>query len=393
MANVTLVLGVALSIAALVGCSNDRADIAPSTKSLLDESTATPAEGQADAAWAKALQPREFNFPADHGAHSDYRIEWWYFTGNLTTPTGRRFGYQLTFFRTGMLREPENPSRWVVRDLYTAHFAVSDIRAEKHSFAQRTRRAGIDAAGAATGRPQVWNGDWRVEAEGDTHRLTAQADDFAIDLALEPGKGVVLQGAGGLSQKGAAEGNASHYYSMPRMPTAGTLTVHGETFSVTGDSWMDHEFSTSFLEPGQRGWDWLSLQLDDNSELMLYQMRRSDGSFDPYSSGSFVGADGASTELRSTDFRLTPGKTWRSEATGARYPLSWQVEVDSLGLKLQVTPAFKEQEMATEATTGIAYWEGAMEVSGSRGARPIAGRGYLELTGYTETELGSLLGR
>ena len=380
-----------LACLTLVGCtrgvSTDGADIA----SLLPE---RPAEKASDDAydWATATEPREFSFPADHGAHDDFRIEWWYYTGNLVTEQGHRFGYQLTFFRTGVQRDPENPSKWVVRDLYTGHFALSDLKGRRHRSAQQSRRAGVGMAGAAAGRLEVWNGRWRAEEQDGKHRLTAEEDGFAIDLSLAPGKGIVLQGDNGLSQKGAAEGNASYYYSMPRMPTEGTVTVDGETFAVTGDSWMDHEFSTSFLEPGQRGWDWLSLQLDDGSELMLYQMRRSDGTADPYSSGTLVGPDGERTELAASDFQLTPGRTWRSPETGAEYPVEWRVEVEPLGLSLRVEAAFDAQEMATEATTGIAYWEGAVDVSGTRRDQAVTGRGYLELTGYTETELGSMLG-
>lgn len=378
-----------LCIATLLGCTDARAPT-HTAESLLVKAT-NNAPQLDEALWAKAIDPREFRFPEDHGAHEDFRIEWWYYTGNLLTAEGRRFGYQLTFFRTGVQRDSENPSRWVVRDLYTGHFAISDLEGQRHRSSQRSRRAGVGGAGAALDRLEVWNGDWRAEAQGDRHLLTATEEGFAINLTLEPGKGEVLQGAGGLSQKGQTEGNASYYYSMPRMPTEGTIQLDEETFLVTGDSWMDHEFSTSFLEPGQRGWDWLSLQLDDGSELMLYQMRCSDGSTDRYSSGKLIGSDGVCTELSSNDFRLEAGKTWRSPETGAEYPLQWRVEIESLGIQLKVAAAFEAQEMTTEATTGIAYWEGAVDVSGTRNDVKIGGSGYLELTGYTETELGSML--
>ncbi|MEM6331620.1 MAG: lipocalin-like domain-containing protein, partial [Planctomycetota bacterium] len=345
-----------------------------------------------------------------------YRIEWWYYTGNLRAADGRRLGYQLTFFRTGVQRDPQNPSRWVVEDIYTAHFAVSDLGAGRHQSAQRGRRAGIGRAGADEGGLRVWNGAWRCEADGDHHLLTAAHDGMAIDLRLTPTKGPILHGpelggaeldgtqAGGaelggaeqigtkgLSQKGAQEGNASYYYSYPRMKTTGTVTFAGQAYQVTGDSWMDHEFSTSFLEEAQQGWDWFSIQFEDNSELMLYQMRRTDGTVDPYSSGTFINAAGEARHLAAADFTMTPRGTWRSAATGADYPLRWRIDVPVLGMQLAARPAFESQEMTTEATTGIAYWEGAVLVDGAREGAPLAGRGYLELTGYTEVGLGSLL--
>ncbi len=385
------ILILAVIILLQLGCSRNETDIDIGLSSLLPIQENNKQDDQADSEWTKAINPREFNFPEDHGSHDDFRIEWWYYTGNLTSEDNRSFGYQLTFFRTGAQRETDNPSRWTVRNLYTVHFALSDIDKETHYSMQNVRRAGIQAAGATTDKLEVWNGKCRLEEQDGKHRLQAIDDDFEIDLTLEAGKGVALQGDQGLSQKGAAEGNASYYYSMPRMPTSGTVSVGNKSYEVIGESWMDHEFSTSFLERGQRGWDWLSLQLDDGSELMLYQMRRSDGSADPYSSGMHLGQDGTKTELSSEDFLLTPSKTWRSAETGAKYPLHWEVEVQPLGLKLNVTPAFQSQEMTTEATTGIAYWEGSISVDGAINNQPVEGKGYLELTGYTNTELGSML--
>jgi predicted secreted hydrolase len=341
--------------------------------------------------WTAAVEPRDFAFPADHGAHEDYRIEWWYYTGNLEAADGRRFGYQLTFFRTGLHPNPRNPSRWAVRDLYTAHFAVSDLGAARHFGFQRSNRRGIDLAGVATGSYHVWNQDWQARLEGERHRLRAAQAGIAIDLTLSPQKPPVLHGDAGLSQKGASPGNASHYYSLTRMATEGTVQVAGETFSVDGDSWMDHEFSTSFLEPGQRGWDWFAIQFDDGRELMLYRMRLDDGSADPYSSGTFVDKSGRATPLSSRDYTLTPGTTWQSPDTGAQYPLHWSIQVPRLGLDLVIRPAFPDQEMETSQTTGISYWEGAIDITGHEADRRVGGRGYLELTGYAGTGLGSLL--
>ncbi|MEN1680861.1 MAG: lipocalin-like domain-containing protein [Planctomycetota bacterium] len=368
---------------------------APEPRDLgeLFNQAALEAEPAEETRWRKATATRPFAFPRDHGAHNDFRIEWWYYTGNLTAEDGRRFGYQLTFFRTGLNYEPVSSSRWAVRDLYTAHFAVADLTAKRHRFAERNRRAGINEAGAEADRLCVWNGAWRAEQEGETHTLWAASDGFAISLDLTPTKGAVLHGDGGLSQKGPAEGNASYYYTMPRMASVGTVTVEGEQFRVTGESWMDHEFSTSFLEAGQLGWDWFSIQLDNGAELMLYQMRREGGQADDYSSGTYVTTEGEPIHLRREDFVIEPQTTtWRSPETDAEYPQSWRLLVPKLCLELSVASAFGAQEMATGATTGIAYWEGVVDTTGSIDGNKINGRGFVELTGYSGIGLGSLLG-
>ena len=376
----------------LSGCNRPSTESPAVLASLLARTDTDPSRGDPTRRddWAQALRPRPLSFPRDHGAHEDFRIEWWYYTGNLQTTEGRRFGYQLTFFRTGLRKNPENPSRWTVRDLYTAHFAVSDIEAQQHYRAQRNGRAGIGQAGAETKRLQVWNGDWRVELEDGQHELVAGSDDVSIDLTMRPSKPLVLHGDAGLSQKGASPGNASYYYSFPRLATAGSITVDGTRFEVSGHSWMDHEFSTSFLEDGQLGWDWFSIQLEDNTELMLYQMRRSDGSIDPFSSGTWISPSGQAQHLSASDFSMLPGPRWHSTRTGGDYPLTWRIELPSQGLGLDVEPAFDQQEMVTDATTGISYWEGSISITGRRGQKAVQGKGYLELTGYVGKGLGSL---
>jgi predicted secreted hydrolase len=213
----------------------------------------------------------------------------------------------------------------------------------------------------------------------------------AIDFTLTPTKPPVLHGNRGLSQKGATAGNASHYYSLTRLATQGTVRVAGETFTVQGSSWMDHEFSTSFLEPGQLGWDWMAIQLDNGVDLMVYRMRCEDGSTDPYSSGSLVDKTGASTHLSIADYQITPGRSWESPETGANYPLEWSIGIPSHRYALELRPAFDAQEMTTDDTTGINYWEGAVEIDGTGPDGPVTGRGYMELTGYTGQGLGSLL--
>ena len=388
-ANAKRIAAAVLGLGMLWGCTREPLETGRALSELFVASEANRS-APTEEGWTAALSPRKFAFPEDHRAHPDYRIEWWYYTGNLEAENGRRFGYQLTFFRTGLHKDPQNPSRWSVRDLYTAHFAVSDVGAEKHHCFQRNSRRGMGRADAKTDSYEVWNGDWKVWQSGETHRLQAAEADVVIDLTLTPTKPPVLHGEQGLSQKGATAGNASHYYSLTRLSTTGQIRVGGRAFTVRGQSWMDHEFSTSFLEPGQLGWDWLAIQLDDGEDLMLYRMRRQDGSTDPFSSGSLVSPAGDLRHLSVNDFAMTPLESWDSPQTGAKYPLHWNVQLPSLGYELKIQPAFANQEMTTDDTTGISYWEGAIEVTGRRGAGQVSGRGYMELTGYAGLGLGSL---
>jgi predicted secreted hydrolase len=341
--------------------------------------------------WLSVVEPRPFVFPRDHAAHEDYRIEWWYYTGNLETVEGRRFGYQLTFFRTGLDFRPKNPSRWSVRDLYVAHFAISDIAAEEFKFRERVARSGVGWAGAASDVYRVWNGDWSARLAGDDHVLSAAEGPMKLELSLKPAKRPVLHGRQGMHRKGESRGNASYYYSMTRMDTSGSITVGQKTFAVTGRSWMDHEFSSSFLEAGQRGWDWFALEFDDGSELMLYQMRRSDGTRDRFSSGTLVHPDGSWKSIGQADFILAAGKKWTSPASKAAYPIEWNLRIPGHKIDLALRAAFAGQEMNTVASTGFPYWEGSIVASGTRDGKPLAGRGYLEMTGY-RASLGRLIG-
>jgi predicted secreted hydrolase len=341
--------------------------------------------------WKIVTDVRPFAFPADHAAHEDYRIEWWYYTGNVKTDDGRWFGYQLTFFRTGVVHSPESKSRWAIRDLYIAHFAISDIAAEQFHCFQRVNRRGVGWAGADRDRYRAWNGDWEVRLEGDQHVLTARDGSYRLDLRLVSQKPPALHGNAGISPKGPSRGNASYYYSLTRMKTTGTLTVADKTFAVSGLSWMDHEFSSSFLEPGEQGWDWLSLQLDDGRDLMLYRIRRSDGTVDAASSATLVLADGRTQSLGSKDFTLTPGRTWHSSASETTYPVAWTLRVPNHGIELSIQASFPSQEMNTAATTGFAYWEGSITANGTAHARPIQARGYLEMTGYKGPGMGPIV--
>ncbi|MCI0623321.1 MAG: carotenoid 1,2-hydratase [Acidobacteria bacterium] len=337
----------------------------------------------ADGTWRQALPGFVFEFPRDHASHPDYKIEWWYYTGNLASREGRRFGYQLTFFRVGVEPQPKNPSRWAVRDLFMAHFAVTDISGQKYFFFDRMNRAGIGWAGAESSHYRVWNQDWEARLFTDgRHELNASDSGLKLTLVLSEGKRPVMHGVRGISQKGSEAGNASHYYSLTRMPTQGTLALDGQIHTVEGQSWMDHEFGTSFLGKEQKGWDWFSIQLEDGSDLMLFQLRRSDGSIDRHSSGTWVGSSGESRSLEAREFFLKPGAIWRSTTSGARYPLFWEVNVPSRGLKLAVRAVLPHQELHTEKSTGVTYWEGAIEVRGTHNGKPAQGRGYLEMTGY-----------
>ncbi len=350
------------------------------------------ATGLARGPWRSADPSYRLELPRDHASHPEYKIEWWYYTGNVQAKDGRRFGYQLTFFRVGVDPAPRNPSRWAVRDLFMAHAAVTDIDGRRYRFADRLNRAGVGWAGAADDRFEVWNEDWRATFDGEgRHVLTAAHDRLGIGLRLEPGKAWVAQGEQGYSRKGSAPGNASHYYSLTRMPTSGRLVIDGEAFEVTGTSWMDHEFGSSFLEPAQVGWDWFSIQLDEGTDLMLFQLRRRDGQRDPHSSGTLVLADGRTRALRDGDFRLTAGERWRSPASGAEYPVVWQLEVPGESLVLTARAALADQELRTERSTGVTYWEGSLEVRGTWRGRAVTGRGYLEMTGYTGAPMSEVL--
>jgi predicted secreted hydrolase len=347
-------------------------------------SVASPAGTMQTAAqgWREASAGYRFQFPRDHASHPDYKLEWWYYTGNVQTRDGRRFGYQVTFFRVGVDAVPANPSRWAVRDLFMTHLAVSDPRGDRYRFDERLSRAGPGLAGAATDRYRVWNDDWTAHLdEHGRHVIRAVSHGTGVELVLDEGKAPAVNGINGISQKGQQAGNASHYYSLTRMPTRGTLLIDNERYEVTGDSWMDHEFGTSFLEKEQQGWDWLSIQLSDGRDLMLYQLRRGDGSRDPRSSGTVVDQRGRATHLGADDFSLNAVGTTFTASSGAVYPVHWAIQVPQLQLSLDVTTPLLNQELSTKGA-GVSYWEGLIDVTGTSASRPVTGRGYLEMTGY-----------
>jgi predicted secreted hydrolase len=322
----------------------------------------------------RALAPRPLAFPADHGAHPTFRTEWWYFTGNLASPGGRRFGFQLTFFRTALAPEPpERASALAARSVWMAHFALSDVAAGRFHAAERFSRDALGLAGAAASPPAVWVQSWSARAAGASFlplELRAADGETALELTLDEGP-LVLQGDAGFSRKGSAPGSASYYYSYPRLPVRGHVQVDGERSAVEGLAWMDHEWSTSVLAPDQVGWDWFGLQLADGRALMVYQLRRADGSHDPHGSGSLLAADGSARTLAASEFTIEPRARWTSPATGIEYPARWRITVPVEGIELDVRPVLADQELRL----AVVYWEGAVTAGD-------AGRGYAELVGY-----------
>lgn len=330
-----------------------------------------------------AVPGRHLEFPRDHYSHPDFKTEWWYYTGHLETLGGKRYGYQVTFFRFGV-RDRQNGLKEapLFTELYMAHVALSDVSEGKFLYSERLNRGYGGKAGAATDRYRVWNENWRVEGDTKAHRIQVDDRKFALHLTLRSLKPPVLHGDGGHSQKGEGEGRASYYYSLTRMETAGELMLDGRKHKVRGSSWMDHEFGSNQLRDDQIGWDWFSIQLDDGRELMLYQIRRKDGSVDPYSSGTLVASGGATRKLKLEDFRIEVLQRWKSPQSGADYPIRWKVLVPSQGLDLEIAPAFPEQELITYRSTRVTYWEGAVTVRALAGGKMIGGRGYVEMTGY-----------
>jgi len=330
-----------------------------------------------------ALPGYRYEFPRDYFNHPEYQTEWWYYTGNVTAEDGHRFGFELTFFRQGVNRDAEKRGTWDVRDVYVAHLALSDLDGQAFYHAERTNRAGPGIAGVDEAQQRIWNGNWSVRWQGDEQELQAVDSRFSFSLALHPEKPPVIHGENGVSQKAEGAGRASHYISLTRLATRGELQVGGKRYAVKGLAWMDHEFFTHQLEKGQVGWDWVSLQLEDQTELMLYRIRRADGTEDPHSSGTYVDAKGQATHLKKEEFSLVPeGEMWKSASTGARYPMRWKIAVPKLGLDLEATTRLKSQEMAGSSKVMPNYWEGAIELTGNRGKNAVAGVGYLEMTGY-----------
>lgn len=344
---------------------------------------------QPAAQFRTALPGYHWQFPRDHFAHPEFANEWWYFTGNLTTAHGRRFGFELTFFRISPF-----PGADLRQDFYFAHFAISDLAHGGFHFHERARRglwrqAGLQRQPSGTFR--LWTANWQLQMGTDgPRRLDADWGGMAVHLQLGPSP-ILFNGVNGWSQKGARLGESSYYYSLPRLAADGEIGVSGHRHGVHGLVWMDHEFATNQLAPNQQGWDWMGLQLASSPaagqpaqdlDLMLFQLRQKDGSKDPHSSATLRTAPpGSVTTLPSAGFQMTPVRWWKSPATGARYPVAWSVSIPSRQLTLTVEARQDNQELRTRIT-GVDYWEGAVKVTGREAGHPVQGSGYLELTGY-----------
>jgi predicted secreted hydrolase len=339
----------------------------------------------------QAARPgRVFHFPRDHGAHPDFKTEWWYYTGHLKSKEGQTFGYQLTFFRVGLRKpDPQARSAWRADTVYFAHLAVTDPNREAFAFREVAQRGAMGLSGAAPDRLEVWIDDWRVESIDGEHHLRAAKEGIGLDLTLVPLKPPVLHGEGGYSRKSATTEAASYYYSITRLATRGKLTLGKRTLEVTGTSWFDREFSSSQLAPEQVGWEWFSLQLSDGLDLMLYVMRLKDGSIDRASAGTLVDPQGQARHLTLADFQIKATETWTSPHSGATYPSGWRINLPGADYTLTLEPTLADQELRPGGRSPIIYWEGQVNVRGTRNQQKVTGQGYVELTGYA----GSLGGR
>lgn len=361
----------------------------------------------ADSAYTRVFAPRPFIFPNDHAPHDDYKTEWWYFTGNLKTRTGKRFGYQLTFFRSALAPvsnitsevtyhdSVEQKNAWKARQIFMAHFTITDVEGKKFYSAERFSRVAQDLAGC-TLSPQnalrIWLEDWSAQSTAFTNeyqqgsvfpmRLQAVEKGLVLDVVLDSVKPVILQGDKGFSAKSQDAGNASYYYSLTRLQTRGKITLpSGETAELEGTSWFDREWSTSALAKNQIGWDWFALHLEDGREFMFYQIRRRDGTSDPTSKGVLVAQNGTSTTLTQTEVVLTPRGEWKSPA-GTQYPASWDISIPKEQLTFQLIPQVQNQELDVT----VRYWEGSVRVQGEQAQKPISGYGYVEMTGYSDVK-------
>lgn len=329
--------------------------------------------------WQLALPGYQYQFPSDHFSHPKYQTEWWYYTGNLRAANGRRFGFELTFFRRGEHLAESYSDVWKPDEIYLAHLALSDIDGHNFYSAERLNRAGPGLAGVSLPEHRYWNGNWQVRwvspVTGE-QELQAVCKRFSLKLDLKPEKPFVINGQNGVSQKGPHPGEASHYISFPRLGASGDLHYQGKDFRVAGLAWMDHEFFTSQLDPSIAGWAWFAIQLDNHEELMLYRLRKKSGGISRFSSGTFVDREGKAHFLDAGQIHLLPLETWQG------YPVAWKISIPSRGIELTERPDLKNQELVDVHGVSPAYWEGAVTYTGRTRTGPVRGVGYVELTGY-----------
>lgn len=343
--------------------------------------------------WRPAAGGYKYQFPRDHYNHPDYQTEWWYYTGNLRSTDGHRYGFELTFFREAVHLSREiaasEAETWRPDQIYLAHLAFSDIDGGEFYHTERMNRAGPGLAGATTGseagEQRCWNGNWQVRwtavAQGE-QELEAVSARLRLRLRLRPNKPPVIHGQNGLSIKGPLAGEASHYISFTRLEATGEVHWKNDAHRVEGLAWMDHEFFTQPRDSSLAGWDWFAIQLDSNEELMLYRLRKKSGEASAYSSGTYVDQKGKAYFLPANQFELTAVQSWRSGLSRANYPIDWKIAVPSLNLELREQAALRNQELfATDGVTPT-YWEGAVTYLGQIHGHPVKGVGYLEMTGY-----------
>ncbi len=337
--------------------------------------------------FSRVINPRSFTFPKDFGSHPDFQTEWWYYTGNLQDETGRRFGYQLTFFRRVItpVLENDRQSKWATNQVYLAHFTLTNVESKEHYQKEIMARESLGLAGAKVDPLfEVNVNNWNVKQIDETSFLLfAEMDDISINLLLEDQKGIVLHGENGLSKKSNTPGNASYYFSQTRLKSTGKVEIQGEHFDVFGNSWMDHEFGSSALGRNQIGWDWFSLQFNTNQELMLFQIRQDDGKISASSSGTWIDVHRETQQLTKDDFSIEILDYWKSE-DGYLYPNRWKISSSSMNFELEVTPLLPDQENRFF----FRYWEGAVHVKGILMGAPVEGYGYVELTGYAQSMQG-----
>ncbi|MFP5222729.1 MAG: lipocalin-like domain-containing protein [Acidobacteriota bacterium] len=364
-----------------------------------------PGTGASAQEFAPVTGPCDFVFPRDHGPHPGHKTEWWYYTGALKGPSGERYGFQFTIFRSRIKPgEPENATGWRTNQILLGHAALTDVTRRKHRQHEAVSRAALDLAGWSTpGTPgtalppagtdetdspagkdgqvvRLFLRDWNLSIAPDAHRLEARAPDFSYDLALTPKKGPIAHGERGYSRKGVKPESASCYYSIPRMEVSGSIRLDGKAIPVTGDAWMDQEYSSAPLEAGISGWDWFSLRLSDGSDLMVFFLRAQNGGFGPATGGTLIAPDGKATRISASQLALSSTGSWTSPRSKARYPAGWKLSAP--GIALAISPEVPDQEMNTPLSTGVNYWEGLVRATGTAGGKPVTGEGYVELTGY-----------
>jgi predicted secreted hydrolase len=341
--------------------------------------------------WRQAIGPWKWVFPKDHGSHPEFRTEWWYFTGNLTNPSKKRFGYQLTFFRQGVLFKANDSSHpWAIRDVYLAHLTLTDVSSGQFWYADRASRKGPGLAGASEEGMHVWLLNWMAKMDGSRIRLEARYQGMELSLDLIPQKPLVFHGKNGLSQKGPMEGQASYYFSYTDLEVKGFIKTPLSQTSIraNGISWFDHEFGSNQLTPNQAGWDWFSLHLSDGQDLMIYFLRRKDGTVEPSSSGTLVTRSGDAIHLKLSEINIEVLDYWKSPRSGGKYPSRWRMKVPSARIEMEISSLVPSQELLTGGSTGVIYWEGAVAGKGTSAGKPMTCEGYVELTGYA----GSLSG-